>query len=131
MMTALYEELTLVPNRLNEGNSAGFGYWRGAALSLFTSRPMRTRNCDRPRVTMVPSTRGAFEMRRRTNPSSIPPEIRPPAMTATGNATQYGSPAFATRTPSTEAPNTPTAALAKLMNLLARYTSTRPTASRP
>lgn len=74
-------------------------------------------NWDRPRVAIMPITRGR-RYRRRTTTISVPAASPPATATAIGKASQYGIP-VANRA-RTAAPKTPMAPCAKLTNRLDR-----------
>ncbi len=67
----------------------------------------------------MPRTVGA-PLSRRMMPASVSADTAAAAARPIGKATQYGTPSWVTSTPTTEAPKTPIAPWAKLMNLLAR-----------
>ena len=113
-----------------EGRPGGCGNrdpLRASALTT-ASRPSRTDAAPSVATTVI--SRGTLRSRR-TTATSVSAPVPAPMSSARGNTSQYDAPWLMTRTPSTAAAKAPVSPWAKLTMRVARYTNTRPTASRP
>ena len=84
---AMYAGPTGVLPMVNDGIAGGFGKVRPLSPCGLSSSASTSTNCDRPRVTTMPITRGR-PLSRRTSPASISAPTPPETSIASGNASQ-------------------------------------------